>query len=131
MTGTIKIGGQDYDYEVLYNDIPIFMSRWNAIYWLCKREFKKRTGKEYDPTSDSLIIPNQFYFWVCWKCLVKRGWWPFKKPFRSMRQMIKHIRKDEFQKMVTLAGHDILEMRTTEDREAGNEAQQSQNTLTQ
>lgn len=137
MNGTIRIGGKDYDYEVLYKDIPKFLTRWNSIYYLAKREYEKTYDTAYIPdgTENPLIIPNQFYFWIMWKCLVKEKglFGRTKGPFKSMRAMINRIRKDEFQAIVSLAGADILELRMSEEgREPGNlKEPQSRDTLQQ
>lgn len=134
--GTTTIGGKQYEYEVLYNDLPKFQIRYNSVYYLLKRQFEKQHGVEFDNLNPEHVLhwPNQLWFWICWKCLVKKGWGPFRKPFRSMAKMAKKIRADEFQALVDLAGRDILKLRVSEeDREPGNpeSRSQSQSTLSQ
>lgn len=123
MNGTIRIGGKDYDYEVLYLDIPKFWRVFNNTYMMCMKDFKKRNGFDYEDGKEGhqIILPNKLYFWIIWKCLVKKRFWPLRKPFRSQRQMTKRIRSNEFQEMVDLAGRDILKLKWYEEgRQPGN-----------
>lgn len=106
----IKIGGIDRAIRVRYVDVAKLLMRWNIIYGLCKKQFLKENGREFIPDKDSIIIPHHFYFWSIWKCLVKRGFWPFRKPYRSMRQMIKDIDKNELNEMVIFVGQKILDL---------------------
>jgi hypothetical protein len=130
----VMIDGKEHEYTIFYKDVPKFLVRWNSQYEVCKRDFEKRTGEEFNPEVHQLTIPNEFYFWCCWQVLRKRGRWPFKKPYRSMWHMMKYVRKEEFQGIVSLVGRDILELNMSEEgREPGNveNRRQSQNTLQQ
>ena len=118
---TIKLGGKECEYVILYRDVSVFLKRWNLIYGLAKKQFSKTHGREFNPAADSLPIPNLFYFWVVWKCLKKKGWWPFKRPFRSMRAMINNIERDEFDEIVAFAGREIFKFIGNEEgRQPGN-----------
>ena len=123
MTGTITIDGNEYEYVAYYPDILKIWKVFNNTYSLCLKQFKKVHGENFDVENEnhSLPIPNDFYFWTVWTILKKSGPWPFRKPFRSKREMIKQIRQDEFQSMLDLAGRDILKLKWYEDREQGNE----------
>lgn len=127
-TGVVKIGGVDYPYEILYEDVLKCWKVFNATYSLCLRAFKKTNGYNFDVENKdhSLTIPNDLYFWIVWRCLVKTGKWFWKKPFKSINQMKKNIRQDEFQLIVDLAGRDILELKWYEDRESGNVVKEPQ-----
>ena len=122
MTGTIRIDGNDYPYVMYYDDELLIWRTFNNMYSGLVRDFKTRTGENFDPKNKqhTLAIPNDFHFWVVWKVLVKKGKLRWKKPFRSKKAMIKRIRSDEHQALLDLAGRDILKLKWYEDRESGN-----------
>lgn len=57
-------------------------------------------------------IPNTYFYWAAWKLIVKKGVWPFMKPFRSYRQMCKEIEMDETMEVVRFIGSKILKYPT-------------------
>jgi len=57
-------------------------------------------------------IPNDFFFESTWKLIVHRGIWPFRKPFRSYRQMIKQAEHPELMNCVKFIGEKVLGYKT-------------------
>ena len=96
----LKIGGIDCELIITYRQWWKFLKVYNRTYYIAK--------KKADKIKADVVIPNDFFFWVIWKCLVKKGIWPLKKPFHSMGNMIKKIRKDEYRKIVDFVGNEIL-----------------------
>ena len=94
MQDTIKIGGIERNIRLRYIHIDKILKRWNVACYLARKNFEKRY---LEATSDTerknipYVVPNEFFFWAIWKCLVKRGFWIWKKPFKSMNAMIKEI----------------------------------------
>lgn len=56
------------------------------------------------------VMPNWFFYWSVWQVIVKRGFWLWKKPFRSRRHMAKQIGRDEFMDIIHFVGNTILEI---------------------
>ncbi len=109
---TIRIGGKDHPCKLTYNDYEIFMKR----YFLLKEHDGrlKEKGKAYNW--------NYYVFWTVWKCLEKKGVWPFRKPFRSIRHMSKSILFEEFNDVSSFMNSKILKTSETkrEDKESKN-----------
>ncbi|HAJ78411.1 MAG TPA: hypothetical protein DCO75_01450 [Fibrobacteres bacterium] len=60
-------------------------------------------------------IPPNFFYESTWKLLVKRGIWPFKKPFRSYRQMMKNAERPEMMNAIKYIGEKVLGYKTNID----------------
>lgn len=54
------------------------------------------------------ILPAEFFYRIAYKLLVKSGVWPFRKPFRSWRQIKRVIHHDEIISLITFIGKEIL-----------------------
>lgn len=75
--------------------------------------FKKLTAHESSMISAVRVsIPDRYFFEAAWRVLEKRGVWPFRKPFRSMRHMIREMNKDEAAGAVQMIGEKILGYKT-------------------
>jgi len=57
-------------------------------------------------------IPQDFFFESTWKLIVHRGVWPFRKPFRSYRKMIKQAERPELMNCVKFIGEKVLGFKT-------------------
>lgn len=104
---TIMIGGIEREYEILFHKRIKYLIRWNSQFQVCKNAFKRENGREYEP-KDRMSIPPDFYFWVLWKCLKKKGSLFWKKPFRSRVHMKKHVWEEEFQPIVDFINIEVL-----------------------
>lgn len=62
------------------------------------------------------MIPDTYFFEATWDVLVKRGYWIFKKPFKSMKHMIREIDKDEAVAVIHIIGSKILGYDTDEEK---------------
>jgi hypothetical protein len=60
-------------------------------------------------------IPNDFFYESTWKLIVHRGFWPFRKPFRSYRQMIKQSEVMELANCIKFIGDKVLGYKTNID----------------
>jgi len=98
----IKVGGKEVEAIVLFKDVEKFLK---DFYKIVRRNRFKKTEK--------LQIPNEFFFDVFWKCLVKDGYLWWKKPFRSKSQMINSIRYDEIENIVSFISKHILKFEET------------------
>jgi hypothetical protein len=76
--------------------------------------YKKLTAQESSMlVAVKTTIPDKYFFNAAWKVLEKRGVWPFRKPFRSERHMIREMDKDEATGAVRMIGEKILGYQTT------------------
>lgn len=91
----ISIGGREYPTHVLYKDVEGFFVSFNKI-------LKKNKGKA------GLKIPNEYFFSVLWKCLVKEGFLFWKKPFRSKRHMVNSLLFSEISAVTVFISKHIL-----------------------
>lgn len=109
----IRIGGKDVEYRIKMQMAFRIMKKYNAVYMALSRATK----------SPKVLMPNWFFTWAAWKVLEKRGIWPFRKPFRSLRHMAGEIELQEFKNVITMLGKAVLNTQTAdepeEDREPG------------
>jgi hypothetical protein len=129
---TISIGGEDREVKLRMIIVSKILVLYNKVFFLSVRDKEKRIGRKLKD-SDSVVIPNYFYFWSIWKILVKKGFWPFRRPFRSRRKMIKEILSDEFVKMVTFIGEKVLNTQSEDKEQENSESKNDlppQNTMT-
>jgi hypothetical protein len=93
----VTIGGVEYRVKLTYGTIMrIFETYWNHGF------------KEGD------VIPVNFFVWVLWKVIEKRGIWPFRKPFRSIHHLKKSILLDEMPLLVQFIQTRIFQVRLGE-----------------
>lgn len=104
----IIIGGEEREYEILHHMGIKYLTRWNYQYEVCKRKFERDNGRDYNPKKDKLSIPVDFYIWVIWKCLKKRGIMFWKKPFKSIKHLKRSMWRDEFDAVVKFVVIDVL-----------------------
>jgi hypothetical protein len=102
----IKIGGQECSVRVKYKHVFGFFKEFNKI--LAK--FKKK-----DIALKQMVIPNEFFFKVLWKCVDKKGIWPFRKPFRSKKHMADSILYDELAEVIQFVSRFVLDIKGTEE----------------
>lgn len=105
---TIKIGGKDYPIKLTYNKFNSYIEKYGVL--LEKAKQMKEQGKNYNW--------NMFLFWTVWEGLEKKGFWPFRKPFRSMAHMIDSVLFEEVDALTVWASNKILG--SGEDRETKN-----------
>jgi hypothetical protein len=93
----ITIGGKDYPVTLTYDIImSIYKVYWNHGY------------KEGD------VISIDFFVWVIWKIINKKGIYPFRKPFRSIHVLKKAILFDEMPVLVQYIQTRIFQVRVGE-----------------
>jgi hypothetical protein len=86
---------------------------YNSIYSRAAGDFVRKHKRE-PKGGDSINFPPMFFYYAIWKCLIKRGIWPFKKPFRSLRKMISEIEIDEAGDLINFVGKRMLRMKEFE-----------------
>ncbi len=132
MIDTIKIGGEEHEIKVRYIHVNGFLKNYNRTNLQARRDFKRLYGRE--PGDDDLVtIPNEYFFRVLWRVLEKKGWWLWKKPFRSYKQMVKNILKDELQDIVNMIAYRVLNMAkpTTGEDDSKKKVSHGENIITQ
>lgn len=97
----IKIGGVECSVRVKYKHVFGFYKAFN-------KELAKFTKK--DVALKKMVIPNEFFFAVVWKCLDKSGIWPVRKPFRSKQHMAGSILYDELQDIIQFVSRFVLDI---------------------
>lgn len=60
------------------------------------------------------FIPDKYYYFAIWDLLVKKGIWPFRKPFRSANQMYKNLLSEEAKEIIKFINKEVLFRPTTE-----------------
>lgn len=85
----VVIGNKQVEIALRYKNVMKYRGRYNALVDI-DRKLRER-GKYYNW--------DYFIFWCLWKVVLKKGFWPFRKPFRSLRHMMKEVRWDEFQNL--------------------------------
>lgn len=105
---TLTIGGVEHEVEFLFIHRKKII-RWFSVYLLMAvREFRHKNKR--DPLdSDPIVVSNDFFFKCTWLILKKRGVWPFRKPFRSRRVMVKNILNHEYQAIVDFISNTTLD----------------------
>jgi len=83
---TLSIGGIDCEFQVKLADVYIFFSEWNKVI--------TRFNKPGDPAY--IAATNRVMSRVVYRCMIKRGIWPFRKPYRSRRHMMQSLLKEEY-----------------------------------
>lgn len=127
---TIKIGGKEHPIELRYYTVRKIFRVYDLFY-------KNRMKND--------VLPDSFFVWSVWKCLIFRPVWfyhkipfpfrllfgifffPFKRPFRTKHALMKTIRKDEFMQIIQFVGNKVLDIKVndsavTEGRDSGNVA---------
>jgi len=98
----IKIGGVERSVRVKYKHVFGFFKAFN-------KELKK--FKKKDIALKQMVIPNEFFFNVLWKCLDKSGVWPVQKPFRSKRHMADSLLYDELPDVIQFVSRFVLDLK--------------------
>jgi len=106
----LKIDGKEIEIELKYYKKEFFIKRFGILKEHSKQLAEK--GITYNW--------NMFFFWTTWECLIKRGIWPFKKPFRSLAHMIKSINDNEYEEVINYTTNKILGVKKTEGKETKN-----------
>jgi len=76
-------------------------------------KFKKLTIEENNIiTRIKNNIPDRYFYWAVWKVMVKKGIWPFRKPFRSYGHLRKQIERGETIKAIGYIGEKLLGYKT-------------------
>lgn len=105
MKNTIEIGGIERGYSVTYGYFGHVMDEYRKYYKTAINIFYKTNGVKFDIDNDdhTMVIHHDFFFGAVWGALMKtRG--IFKKPFRSIKSMIKKINMDDYPGIVGFAG---------------------------
>jgi len=87
---------------------------------LTKEDFDLRALKmqtaEFDTLDKMKVnIPKKYFYDAIWKVLVKKYFWPFRKPFRSKRHMVKNMELHEGIQVITFIGQKILGFKTEDE----------------
>lgn len=127
---TIKIGGVDREIILRHRQVNRFKRQYNRIY---SYQFNKLVNDTYPDkkvlkglsqdemmelvkknanifSQASFSIPDWFWYQIVYVSLVKRGVWPFRRPYRSWRDMAQDIRKDEYFAIVHFVASQILDL---------------------
>lgn len=117
---TVLIGGIEREVKLKYLKSEKILKKYRKYYDIERRHFYQENGYAFNPNNKehSLIIPNKFFFWSVWTCLIKKGIWPFRKPYRTMSSMVRDINRDEYEKIISFTGSYIFA--TGEDKKQGN-----------
>lgn len=76
-----------------------------------EKRWQEAQKREFKP-----VIDDRFFFWAYYQLLMKSGFWPFKRPFRSVRHMMRHITYEEATVMIAVIGA-VLNGRSIDDIE--------------
>ena len=95
---TIKLDGKERQIKIRYVDVQ-------------KISLKYASHVNFSKDNKSLLVDNKFFIWATWLILVKKGFWIFKKPFKSANQLRKLILKDEFENIVNIISSRILDIK--------------------
>jgi len=112
MKDTMVIGGKEVEIIFRYVHYMKFMGVYNRLIEVDRKLQAKGQRYNFD----------YFVFRCIWKCIPKKGFWPFKKPFRSLRKMIKEVRVNEYKVVTNFFNDRVLNPvnELEEDREQGN-----------
>lgn len=82
-----------------------------------QKQYKELVSQESQMiTATKTMIPDTYFFEATWDVLVKKGFWIFRKPFKSMKHMINEIDKDEAVAVIHIIGSKILGYNQEEDK---------------
>lgn len=90
----IYVGGEERKFQVKYKDVAGFIKGFHNIVSKIK--------------SGPIVIPNDYFFKVLYKCMVTTGWLFWKKPFRSSKHMENALLYDELQDITQFISKHIL-----------------------
>ena len=132
MVDSIMIGGVLHTVKVKQKNLHKFMGAWNKVYIATLTKVRKRVEKTCNlpmrtteeirdriewidirvdeaMAEEKLIGSDWLFYWIVWKCLEKKGWWPLKKPFRSLSHMMKETLSEEFLDVVKFVGEKVMQ----------------------
>jgi hypothetical protein len=92
---TLTIHGEKYQAFFTYGSGMKWRQKWNRYYFILKQDFEKVNKRKFIPDQDVLNISDWFFFRVVWDIIDKKYFWPFRKPFRSMKCMVKQMGQTE------------------------------------
>ncbi len=107
----ISINGEEHPAKVYNKDIFWFFKQ------IRKTAIKHNNKMKRSKKAEAFIIPNEVFYEIIWKCLIKTGFWFWRKPFRSKRQMIALILKEEMQGITNFVAEQILNEDLSKDEE--------------
>lgn len=99
----ITIGGQKCTASVKYKDIFRFI-----------QGLRKEVLRYKDKPIKEIIIRNEYFFDVVWRCLHKTGWLFWRKPFRTKHHMEKSIYLEELDGITMFVSKFVLPSMNTE-----------------
>jgi hypothetical protein len=82
----LSIGGIDCQFQVRLADVYAFFKEWNRVI----TRFKNPGDPAY------IAATNRAMSRIVYKSMIKRGVWPFRKPYRSRRHMMRSLLKEEY-----------------------------------
>lgn len=122
----IKIGGKEHEVILKYVTVNIILREWSSLYFRLMTQFEKEHDRKFVPENDSLAIPHYFHFRAIWKCLKKKGFLFWKKPFKNVWHMISELRQDEVEPVITFVGDRILKLKELEPLDSKKKENRSQ-----
>ena len=90
----IQIGGKQYPVRLKYLTFGKIDIIYQAYIRLAIEDFRIKEGR-IPKKEDKVTIRNEFFFTALWMVLEKKGFWIWKKPFKSKRTMIKELDQDD------------------------------------
>lgn len=123
MENTIKIGGVECAYKVTYGDFGLIMYDYNQYYTTAINIFYNLNGFKFDVDNEDhhIAIPHIFFFNALWTCLDKTGRWLSRRPYRSLRAMIKKINMEEHEEIVVFLGVVIASKKDSQESKKPND----------
>ena len=125
---TLTIGGKEYPVRLRYVDYDRIENLQRHYYRKGIIEFRKTYGripnldKEKGPV-DKIPFANDFFFITLWILLIKKGRWPFTKPYRSKKAMIEDLDVKDIIGVSEYINKEIFNLKSKlpEDKEQKNE----------
>jgi hypothetical protein len=92
--------------EKLYNKVENHTRESREAFSRAKKSFQQseKRWQEAKKREFKPIIDDRFFFWAYFQLLMKTGFWPFRKPFRSVRHLMRHITYEEATVMIAVIG---------------------------
>lgn len=109
----ISLNGEEHPTKVYNKDVFWFFKQMNKELIKQKRINQLRFKRGLTP--QPFLIPNELFYDIIWKSLIKTGFLFWKKPFRSKKQMVKLILKDEMPGIVNFVTKHVLNQEDTEE----------------